>query len=186
MLASAIVRALTLSLLVLAVGCEGPAVTADAAPIDAASTDAGPTDAGPPPDPEAVLEEGEALFFRVLAGEKELRGEAIATLEYGLTLAPDHPRGSLMYAMALLSALAEAEDFRVVGDVEPALLHAIEVNPDDARIPGWLGTVRVAMARVLGDEARLEAAIAYMIEAADRWPDFNNFSLAIEIGRAHV
>lgn len=169
-------RALILSLLVLSMGCEGQAVPADAGPIDAAS---GPTDAGPPPDPEAVLEEGEALFFRALAGEKELRGEAIATLEYGLTLAPDHPRGSLMYAMALLSALAEDEDFRVVGDVEPALLHAIEVNPDDARIPGWLGTVRVAMARVLGDEARLEAAIAYMIEAADRWPDFNNFSLAI-------
>lgn len=143
--------------------------------------DAGPpmTDAGPPPDAEALLAEGEALFYRALGGETELRREAIRTLERGLELEPDHPRGNLMYGMALLSALAEDMDFRYAAEVEPALEHAMAVNPDDRRIPGWLGTVRVAMAQVLGDEAALADAIAFMIEAADRWPDFNNFSLAI-------
>ncbi len=148
--------------------CEGPP-----------TADGGPSDAGPPPDAEALLAEGEALFFRALAGETDQRRAAIRTLERGLAVAPDHPRGSLMYAMALLSAIAEDQDFRYAGDVEPALLHAMEVNPDDRRIVGWLGTVRVAMASAFGDPARLDAATAFMIDAADAWPDFNNFSLAI-------
>jgi tetratricopeptide (TPR) repeat protein len=144
-------------------------------------TDAGPpeTDAGPPPDAEALLAEGEALFYRALGGEKEQRRAAIRTLARGLALEPDHPRGSLMYGMALLSAIAEDNDLRYAADAIPALEHAMAVNPDDRRIPGWLGTVRVAMAQALGDEEALEEAIAFMVEAADRWPDFNNFSLAI-------
>lgn len=132
-----------------------------------------------PSDAERLLTEGEALFYRALGGETELRDEAILTLEEGLALDPDDPRGSLMYGMALLSALAEDFDLRYANAVIPALEHAYEVNPDDARIPGWIGTVRVNTARVLGSEEQLAEAIDYMVDAADLWPDFNNFSLAI-------
>jgi tetratricopeptide (TPR) repeat protein len=132
---------------------------------------------------ELLLEEGEALFYRALAGEKELRGPAIDALEEGMRLEPEHGRGSLMYAMALLSALAEDLNFLVLGQVEPAFERAIVLNPDDARIPGWLGTVQVRTATVLGNEAELEQAIAAMIEAADAYPEFNNFSLALAFAR---
>ncbi len=158
-------RSLALALTLLT-ACGGPAAEQDA------GADAGPAGA-------ALIAEGEALFWRALSGEVELRRTAIATLAQGLALEPDHPRGTLIYAMAVLSAIAEDMDFRYAGDLEPAFVRAIEANPDDPRIPGWYGTVRVAMARALGDEAALAEAIDAMIEAADRWPDFNNFSLAI-------
>ncbi len=132
-----------------------------------------------PSEAERLLTEGEALFYRALGGEKELRDEAILTLEQGLALQPDDPRGSLMYGMALLSSLAEDFDLTHANAIIPALEHAYEVNPDDARIPGWIGTVRVNTARLLGTDEELQDAIDYMIEAADLWPDFNNFSLAI-------
>jgi tetratricopeptide (TPR) repeat protein len=137
----------------------------------------------PQTEGELLLEEGEALYFRALDGETELRGEAIAVLEQGMALEPEHGRGSLMYAMALLSALAEDLDITVVTRIEPAFERAIALNPDDARIPGWLGTVRVRMAQTLGNDEALDDAIAFMIDAADAFPEFNNFSLALAFAR---
>jgi tetratricopeptide (TPR) repeat protein len=147
-----------------------------------------PTAAGcgsetPKTEGELLLEEGEALYFRALGGETELRGEAIAALEEGMLLEPEHGRGSLMYAMALLSALAEDLDFSVLTQVEPAFERAVELNPDDLRIPGWLGTVQVRTAMALGNQEALDAAIEAMIEAADAYPEFNNFSLALAFAR---
>lgn len=160
---------ITLGLVLLLAACDG------GTPI----SDAGVPDAGPEEDAEALIAEGEALLWRALAGETSIRRQAIRTLERGLALSPDHPRGSLMYGMALLSAIAEDFDVTYLDRAEAAMLHAIEVNPDDPRIPGWLGTLRVASANVLGTEQELTEAADYMIAAADEWPDFNNFSLAV-------
>lgn len=40
--------------------------------------------------------------------------------------------------------------------------------PDDLRIPGWLGTVKVGAARALN--TGVAEAVAFMIEAADAFP----------------
>lgn len=141
-----------------------------------------PVDTDETPDPaEALIAEGEALFFRALAGETELRAAAIETLADGLAHNPDHARGQLLYGMANLSAVAEDGNMMAVLKAQPALDKALELNPDDKRIPGWIGTVKVGGARVLN--TGLDEAIAYMIEAADAFPEFNNVSLAIAFGR---
>jgi len=169
-----------------ALACGDGAATADATPDatthldDALDT----SDTSDTSDPEVaqgrvLLAEGEALMWRALAGEVTLRQDAITTLEAGLALAPDDPRGTLVYGMTLLSAIAEDNDIASALKAGPALEHAIATNPDDRRIPGWLGTIKVALARFTGDEATLAAAIDYMLAAADLYPEFNNVSLAI-------
>jgi tetratricopeptide (TPR) repeat protein len=160
-------------------GTESDVPEADTLALD---TDAG-QDALPSPTAEAVLAEGEALFFRALAGETELRQSAIATLKAGLALDPDHGRGQLLYGMANLSAVAEDGDLLAAINGLPALERAIALIPDDPRIPGWLGTVRVGMARAMNNPTILQTAIDDMIAAADAFPEFNNASLAIAFSK---
>ncbi len=132
------------------------------------------------PDPAEVrLAEGEALLTRALGGEVELRRDAIRLLKEATELDADHPRAHLMYGMALLSALAEETDLRAALRVEAVLTRAIELAPDDLRIPGWLAIYRVRFSQMIGTEEAKQAAIDEMIAAADLYPDFNNFSLAI-------
>lgn len=176
-------RALLLALVPLAIACdEGASTPPDA--TDAAETTEvrveTATDASDSPA-QPLLSEAEALFFRALAGETELRGQAIETYEAGLALDPEHARGQLMYGMALLSAVVEDGDVFAALEAEPALVKAMELAPEDLRIPGWLATVRVGTARALG--RGVDEAVAFMIEAADAYPEFNNVSLAIAFGR---
>ncbi|MFO0744676.1 MAG: hypothetical protein U1F43_03245 [Myxococcota bacterium] len=152
-----------------------------------ASSDVGPdgdaTDDGASSEGRALLDDGEALLWRALGGEVAVRADALATLESGLALLPDDPRGNLMYGMGLLSAVAEDGDIAAALDAIPVLQHAIAVAPDDLRIPGWLGTVKVPIARFTGDAAALTAACDDMIAAADAYPEFNNVSLAIAFSK---
>lgn len=155
---------------------EDTGIAEDTSPADtAAETDA-------PADPAAALiAEGEALFFRALAGETALRAEAIDTLAAGLAVDPEHARGQLLYGMAQLSAVAEDGNLFAALQAQPALEKAMALAPEDLRIVGWLGTVKVGAARALG--IGLDEAIAFMIDAADAYPEFNNVSLAIAFGR---
>lgn len=128
---------------------------------------------------QQLIDDGEALMWRTLSGEVELRQATLDTFKEGLALEPDHPRGSLLYGMTLLSAIAEDNNIQAAFQAIGALEHAIIVNPDDRRIPGWLGTVKVPIAQFTGTEAQLVAACDAMIAAADAYPEFNNVSLAI-------
>jgi len=168
----------------LAAACDGaasdPSDVLDATTSDSAEAEVADV------DPEvaagrALLDEAEALMWRALGGDTSVRAEAIATFEEGLAVLPDDPRGSLLYGMTLLSAAAEDNDIAAALAAGPALEHAIAVNPDDRRIPGWLGTIKVGVARFTGDEATLQGAIDFMIAAADAYPEFNNVSLAIAL-----
>lgn len=133
------------------------------------------------PVADQLIADGEALFFRALAGETNLRTEAILKLSSGVTLDPNHARGQLMYGMALLSSVAEDANLFAALSAQPALEKAMALAPDDLRIPGWLGTVKVGAARALN--TGVAEAVAFMIEAADAFPEFNNVSLAIGFGR---
>ncbi|MCC6624203.1 MAG: hypothetical protein IT385_23330 [Deltaproteobacteria bacterium] len=159
-----------------------PDAAADSSPADSSTADLADV------DPEvaagrALLDEAEALMWRALGGEVALRADALATFEAGLAALPDDPRGSLLYGMTLLSAIAEDNDIASALKAGPALEHAIAVNPDDRRIPGWLGTIKVGLARFTGDEQTLAEAIDFMLEAADLYPEFNNVSLAIAFAK---
>lgn len=134
-------------------------------------------------DADELAEKGEMLFFRALRGEVDKRDDAIEALGSALEANPDHPRASLLYGMALLSALTEDGNMDVVFDIGPALAHAADLNPDDERIPGWLQIVEVRTAQALGNPVLLEQATEAMIEAADAYPEFNNVSLAIAFAK---
>lgn len=133
---------------------------------------AGPTD---PPD----VKEAIAACYATLHGDVSGRADALSKLEAATVAHPDNGRAHLFLGMCSLAALAEDNDVGALKDIVPALERAIELMPDDRRIPGWLATVKVQTARVIGDQAGIEAATKEMIAAADLYPEFNNVSLAI-------
>jgi len=145
------------------------------------ATDASPEAETSNPLGDLLLLDGEALFFRAMAGETNLRTEAILKLSTGVSLSPDNARGQLMYGMALLSSVAEDGNVFAALLAQPALEKAMALAPTDLRIPGWLGTVKVGAARALN--SGVAEAAAFMIDAADLFPEFNNVSLAIGFGR---
>jgi len=128
-----------------------------------------------PPEVEAAI----ASCYATLQGATEQRDAALESLQAATELYPENGRAHLFLGMCSLAALAEDGDVAALAAIEPALERAIELLPDDRRIPGWLATVRVQTARILGDEAELQAAVDEMIAAADLYPEFNNVSLAI-------
>jgi len=152
-------------------------VSGDATPLDTS----GPTDTASSAASDPLITEGEALFMRALAGETSLRGAAILALSTGLLANPEHARGQLMYGMALLSSVAEDQNILGALQAQPALEKAMALAPGDLRIPGWLGTVKVGAARVMN--SGVDEAVAFMLDAADAYPEFNNVSLAIAFGR---
>lgn len=171
---------LLISLLLVACG-EGGSTdpgAADAPPGSgadaAAAADAAPTD---PPVVAAAI----ALCYEALQGDTSKRGDALDALKAATEAEPDSARAFLFLGMCSLSALAEDTNLLVANDVLPALERAYELDPTDLRIPGWIGSVKVRMATlpIIGSEEAEVEAIAYMIAAADLYPDFNNVSLAI-------
>ena len=156
-------------------GAGGPGATDGAANLDAAAAvDARPAE---PPQVAAAM----ALCYEALHGDTSKRGEALDALRAATEAYPDNARAFLFLGMCTLSAVAEETNLLVVNDVQPALERAYELDPTDLRIPGWIGSVKVRMATIpiLGTEEAKAEAIAYMISAADLYPDFNNVSLAI-------
>ncbi|MBL8741277.1 MAG: hypothetical protein JNK04_09290 [Myxococcales bacterium] len=135
----------------------------------------GPAEPAEPADVTAAIES----CYRTLHGATAERAEALTLLASAAEAHPDNGRVHLFLGMCSLAALAEDGDLGALADIEPALERAIELLPDDHRIPGWLATVRVQTANVLGTPEEVDAAAAEMVEAADLYPEFNNVSLAI-------
>lgn len=131
--------------------------------------------ASDPPDVALAI----ATCYEALHGDTSKRAAGIAALEQATMAHPDNGRAFLFLGMCSLSALAEDNDLTALAKIEPALTKAIQLLPDDRRIPGWLATVRVQKARIAGTQAEVDAAVAEMIAAADLYPEFNNVSLAI-------
>lgn len=159
-------------------GDAGDVGAGDASDVGA-ETDADTSD--PAATARALTAEGEALFFRAMAGELTLRKTAIDKLAAGLALDPEQARGQLVYGMALLSAVAEDGDLFSALKAGPALEKAMQLAPEDRRIPGWLGTIKVGTARALNQPEALDEAIAFVIAATDAYPEFNSVSLAIAL-----
>lgn len=134
--------------------------------------------AGGASSPQAV-EDAIDLCYEALQGDVSKRQAGLDALKQATIDYPDAGRGFLFLGMCSLAAAAEDGQVDAFFEVEPALERAIELLPDDHRIPGWLGTVRVQGAIVFNDPVALESAIEEMIAAADLYPEFNNLSLAL-------
>ncbi|MFO0613002.1 MAG: hypothetical protein U0414_10460 [Polyangiaceae bacterium] len=166
------ITALVAPLALLVIACSSNASGAGGGGGQGGHGGAAPTD---PPDVADAI----AACYATLHGDVSGRADALAKLEAATTNHPDNGRAHLFFGMCSLAALAEDGDLGALADIEPALSRAIELMPEDRRIPGWLATVRVQTARILGDTAKIEQATAEMIAAADLYPEFNNVSLAI-------
>jgi hypothetical protein len=134
--------------------------------------------AGGASSPQAV-EDAIDLCYEALQGDVSKRQAGLDALEQATLDYPEEGRAFLFLGMCSLAAVAEDGLVDAFFQIEPALERAIELLPDDHRIPGWLATVRVQGAIVFDDPAALEAAIQEMIAAADLYPEFNNLSLAL-------
>jgi hypothetical protein len=55
---------------------------------------------------------------------------------------------------------------------------ARRLAPDDLRIPGWHGAVKLALGRIHQDEEETREGYLMLEDAARRWPEFNHFSAA--------
>jgi len=169
---------LVVSLLLVACGDDANMTNADVAATTTTADVSSDTSAG-----AQQIAAGEALMWRAFSGEVAVRQQAIDALEAGVALEPDHPRGNLLLGMTLLSAVAEDNNLGAAFRAINVLEHAIAVSPDDLRIPGWLGTVKVPIARFTGTGDALQDACDDMIAAADAYPEFNNVNLAIAFAK---
>ncbi len=158
-------------------GCDGAASDTSGAG-GAGAGGSGGQGGGAPVEPADVTAAIDACYV-TLHGDVTGRADALAQLKSATEAHPDNGRAFLFLGMCSLAALAEDGSISALGDIEPSLERAIELMPDDLRIPGWLATVRVQTARMLGTPAEVDAAIEEMIAAADLYPEFNNVSLAI-------
>ncbi len=61
---------------------------------------------------------------------------------------------------------------------------AERLSPQDLRITGWLGGLRLAIAKVHDDERLRRAAYFELRGARDQWPEFNGFSFGYALTQA--
>lgn len=136
----------------------------------------------PPPSAEEMeaqaLEEAEGLCFDTLHGNIELRAQALEKLTAVTDAYPENARAHFMLGLCSLAAAAEEGNFLALLAIEPALTKAMDLEPDNTRIAGFLSLTRFNRARQFNDQAALDTAIQELIEAADI-DDFNNFTLAL-------
>lgn len=161
--------------------CSTPAVTPqpDALTPDDAAADGPATDAPVTDAPVCDLPCAEAQFTRALRGEVAMRDRAIRALRAVTEAEPTNGRAFLLYGMAQLSALAEDSSVRYLNTIEPALVRARELLPEDRRIPGWIAVLHVQLAVNGGTEEARRAALAEMTAATDAYPDFNTFNFML-------
>lgn len=117
------------------------------------------------------------------AGRRERIPEITSLLTAAYLENPRHPKVALLLAHTHLWALSERDrqaENPLASDHAPLAERYFEearrLAPDDKRIPGWLGAVKLAIGRLHQDERSLREGY-YMLQVAARaWPEFNHFS----------
>lgn len=118
--------------------------------------------------------------------------EQIPDIRFLLTAAylenPNDPQIALLLAHTHLWGLAErdrgAEDPLITDHAilaEKYFSEARRLNPEDARIPGWLGSVKLALGSIHQDEKATREGYFMLKEAVRLWPEFNNFTAGFAV-----
>lgn len=97
---------------------------------------------------------------------------------------PRHPKVALLLAHAHLWTLAERARLPELppGITDHAILaekyftEASRLSPDDHRIPGWLGGVKLALGKIHQDERLTREGYFMLHDAIRAFPEFNDFS----------
>jgi len=141
----------------------------------------------PEPLPPAV-----AAFREAFETQRyDLVPALVAELEASAEAAPDDAQVALTLALAHLWGAAEVG--RIGGDVGREATHAVEaltrleaaraVAPDDARVDGFIGAVRMRIGSRTGNAALVDRGLADVRAGAARHPEFNEFVLLLMLSR---
>ena len=129
----------------------------------------------------------EAAFFDALNSHPERRLEALEQVRRRVTQVPDDARAVLLLGTAHLWIAAEKHPPSREQVMEHLVLarhyleRAAQLNPADDRIPSWLLSVELALARSEGREADATASLAKLLEHAQRDPCFHSVAYAINV-----
>lgn len=104
---------------------------------------------------------------------------------------PAQPKIALSLGLAHLWRLAERErlprpDPRITEHAvlaEKFLTEAARLAPDDGRIPGFLGSAQLAVARIHADERHKRRGYFTLRDALTRYPEFNYFAAGYALSR---
>jgi len=142
---------------------------------------------GPASDPPAVLAFREAFETQ----RYDLVPALVEDLERAAAAAPDDPRVGLTLALANLWGAAEIS--RIGGDPAREATHAFDalaqlesasrLAPDDARIDGFIGAVRMRIGLRVGDADLVARGLAEIEAGIARHPEFNAFVAILVLSR---
>ena len=133
----------------------------------------------------ALSQKAKDTFWAALhAGDYAQTPEAIRLLTAAYLGNPRNPEISLLLAHAHLWKIAERSR---VAELDPRITdHAIlaekyfaeahRLNPEDHRIPGWLGGVKLALGQIHQDERLTREGYFMLHDAISLFPEFNYFS----------
>ncbi|HEY8072783.1 MAG TPA: hypothetical protein VIF62_01705, partial [Labilithrix sp.] len=135
---------------------------------------------GPQVSPKQAQDDFVATFTR---GAYDQVDAQLAALDAAYQQNPNDPRTTVLLGLANLWGVAEGARVNLSGARQGQLaldgLHyldlAAQLNPDDARIPGWIGTVSVRIATATNDARLLQDGIASVDQGMSRFPAFNGF-----------
>ncbi|MDE3018555.1 MAG: hypothetical protein KGI53_06020 [Nitrospirota bacterium] len=161
-----------LGLVLMSAGCDSLAIRF--APEKQADSTATPL------SEQAIRSFWEALH----AGRYDRLPEARRLLTAAYLENPRHPQISLLLAHAHLWTIAERSRLAEVppGITDHAILaehyfaEAHRLNPEDHRIPGWLGGVKLALGQIHQDERLTREGYFMLHDAIRAFPEFNDFS----------
>jgi len=139
-----------------------------------------------------LAKHAQAFFWQEFhAGHYEQIPEMLRLLTAAYLEQPRDPKLPLLLAHTHLWKLAERTrtDGRDPRITEHAILaekyfsEALALNPEDARILGWLGPVRMALGTIDQNEAQVRRGYFDTQEGVDRYPKFNHFSMGFALSR---
>lgn len=137
------------------------------------------------PESTALSKQARAAFWDSLhAGSYERLPEVRTLLTAAYLENPRNPDISLLLAHAHLWTIAERfrlseSDPRITDHAilaETYFAEASRLNPEDHRIPGWLGGIKLALGQIHQDERLTREGYFMLHDAIRLFPEFNSFS----------
>lgn len=163
---------------------QGVAALFGCALVACGDNDAAPRPAGP--SAAALAAAGEAAFFATLWGDADREREALELLGAAVRKNPADGRSYFLLGMTHLQRFARlvGPDPRTapaplreeIARARAALDRAVELLPDDRRVPGFRGAATFTEGVVTGDGRRIEEGLAQLRASVALFPEFNSFS----------
>jgi len=147
--------------------------------------------APPNPPPRNVAAEGERAFFATLHGTTMGEDETIALLESAVRDDPTDGRSYFLLGMTHMFRFARnVADYhnvsaalqQEIAAAQAALDHAVPLQPQDRRVPGFRGAATFTHGIASHDTRLTTLGLTQLRESIALYPEFNNFSFMGTVG----